>query len=83
MGPPIVKLCRSILCLSFRNEDEKFPDLEKEFEPNLINSTVYIISMALQVATFAINYKVVKMVLSISHNRRKLNIKLVVKDIQQ
>ena len=27
----------------------KFPDLEKEFEPSLLNSTVYIISMFLQV----------------------------------
>ncbi len=44
------------LLLRFRKEG--FPDLEKEFEPNLLNSTVYMISMTLQVATFAINYRV-------------------------
>uniref|UniRef100_A0A0K2ULY2 ATPase type 13A1 [Nasonia vitripennis] n=1 Tax=Lepeophtheirus salmonis TaxID=72036 RepID=A0A0K2ULY2_LEPSM len=36
---------------------DEFPDLEGEFEPNLLNSTVYMISLTLQVSTFAINYR--------------------------
>ena len=37
---------------------EEFADLEKKFEPSLINSVVYILSMSMQVNTFAVNYRV-------------------------
>lgn len=40
---------------SLREDDSGEEEL---FEANLINSTVYIIAMSLQVSTFAINYRV-------------------------
>ena len=39
----------------YRSEDV---DLEAEFEQNKLNSAVYLISMAMQISNFAVNYKV-------------------------
>ena len=36
---------------------EPNPDLEKDFEPSLLNSAVYLLQLIQQISTFAINYQ--------------------------
>ncbi|KAF9987666.1 hypothetical protein BGZ65_002524 [Modicella reniformis] len=38
-------------------ETDRTIDLERTFEPGLFNSAIYLISLSMQVSTFAINYK--------------------------
>ncbi|CAG8712951.1 24317_t:CDS:10, partial [Gigaspora margarita] len=46
-----------IVDLVFQYEERKTVDLEGDFEPSLLNTAVYLISLSMQVSTFAINYQ--------------------------
>ncbi|CAB1341455.1 unnamed protein product [Coregonus sp. 'balchen'] len=66
---PLPNIFNLYTVLTVLLQAERFADLYKEFEPSLINSTVYIMSMAMQMATFAINYKGHPFMESLSENR--------------
>ncbi|XP_013085670.2 endoplasmic reticulum transmembrane helix translocase-like [Biomphalaria glabrata] len=62
-----LQFCVHFACLVYLVQEAKarmppkpegeFVNLEKQFEPSILNTTVYIISMSLQISTFAVNYK--------------------------
>ncbi|XP_050396318.1 endoplasmic reticulum transmembrane helix translocase [Patella vulgata] len=52
----LVYLVQQALVFADRKVGEHI-DLEAKFKPSILNTTVYIISMSLQVSTFAVNYR--------------------------
>eukprot|EP00118_Oscarella_pearsei_P000130 m.4280 g.4280 ORF g.4280 m.4280 type:complete len:183 (+) comp10495_c0_seq1:2995-3543(+) len=48
---------------------EEFADLEKDFEMTVLNSTVFLIGMTMQVTTFAVNYKGHPFMASLKENK--------------
>ena len=56
----IVHLCGKFynFFLSLFSRTDNYVDLDSKFEANIVNSTVYLISIAMQLSTFAVNYKV-------------------------
>lgn len=49
---------------------EEYVDLERKFEPGLLNSVVYILSISMQVNTFAVNYRGRPFMESLQENRK-------------
>lgn len=44
--------------IKFSEELEEDIDLDAKFQPNILNSGVYLVTLIMQISTFAINYQV-------------------------
>ncbi|EGG16574.1 putative cation-transporting ATPase [Cavenderia fasciculata] len=72
----LLQFALHLACLIFivreadiRTSDANRPKIDSTFEPNLVNSAVFLISNAMQVATFAVNYKGHPFMQSLRENR--------------
>ncbi|KAI9596892.1 hypothetical protein BDF19DRAFT_471043 [Syncephalis fuscata] len=57
LGQFAVHIASLVYIMQLSKELEDIVDLDGEFEPTLLNSAVYLISLSMQVSTFAINYQ--------------------------
>jgi len=82
LGQVIVHLASLIYirieAIKFSEELEEEIDLDSEFKPNLLNSAVYLISLMMQISTFAINYEGRPFRESIRENKPLFNSLLIV-----
>jgi cation-transporting ATPase 13A1 len=57
LGQFAVHIVSLVVVMTLCSTSNESIDFKKEFSPNLLNSGIYLISLSMQVSTFAINYQ--------------------------